>query len=54
MVTAHQQDDIFSISGRVPTDNNWCARDDYLSADHITRMQQQGNKPPANDGKLHY
>lgn len=49
-VAAHQQEDIFSISGRVPADTNWCARDAYVSADHISRTQQT-NKPPADDGK---
>lgn len=46
---AHQQEDIFNISGRVQGQTQWPTGDAYLSIEQIN-LERQMNKP-AYDGK---
>uniref|UniRef100_A0A6P7FF24 Uncharacterized protein LOC114328718 isoform X10 n=1 Tax=Diabrotica virgifera virgifera TaxID=50390 RepID=A0A6P7FF24_DIAVI len=50
---AHQQDDIYNISGRVQNQEQWPTHDAHLSIDHISVLNQM-NKPVYDDAPPSY
>ncbi|XP_050507397.1 uncharacterized protein LOC114328718 isoform X1 [Diabrotica virgifera virgifera] len=52
-LTAHQQDDIYNISGRVQNQEQWPTHDAHLSIDHISVLNQM-NKPVYDDAPPSY